>query len=127
MKTLISSAPSYLLRIYFENMNCLTKEGIKSFELIFFDRYIDTGVNDTFFFNIYPNRASSEIKEKFKNIEVLHKFIKTISKNLSKDYVTLSIWSSILEDADVVYLWWNKIWKDIRFFDCLIQNTKKAF
>ena len=85
-------------------MNCLAEEDIKSLELIFFDRSIDTGENDKFRFYIYPNRESSEIKQKFKSIEVLIKFIKTLTKNVIKNCVDINIWNSVLEDADIVHL-----------------------
>ena len=55
IKTLVSTT-SNCSEISFENMNCITTEDIKSFELIFFDRYIDTGENDLVAFSIYPNR-----------------------------------------------------------------------
>ena len=32
-----------------------------------------------------------------------------------------------MEDADVVYLWRNKLWKQIRFFFCLIINKIENF
>ena len=126
MKILFSNASSYF-ELNFENMNCLAEEDIKSLELIFFYRSIDTGEHDKFCFYIYPNRESSEIKQKFKSIEVLNKFIKTLTKKLIKDCVDINIWNSVLEDIDVVHLWRNKIWKEITFVNCLIKNTKKIF
>ena len=106
-------------------MNCLNEEDIKFFELIFFDRYIDTGENDSVAFSIYPNRKSSEIKHKFNNVEILNKFMKTISKKLLKDCAEIPICNSILEDVDVVSLWRDRIWDIITFDNCLIKNTKK--
>ena len=126
MKTLLSNSFSYS-EFHFENMNCLIEKDIKFFEIIFFDHSIDTGENDNFCFYIYPNRTSSEIKQKFKKIEVLHKFMKSLTKKLVKDFAKLSIWNWVLEDTDVVHLLRNKIWKEITFVNCLIQNTKKVF
>ena len=124
MKILISTAKNKSM-LSFENMNCLTEKDIKFFGLILFDHSIDTGENDAFNFNFYPNRKSSEIKQKFKKIEVMHKFMKTLTKNLVKDRVSMNIYNSVLEDADFIYLWRTKIWKEIEFVNCLIRNTIK--
>ena len=124
MITLISTANNRFL-FHFEKMNCLAEKDIKSFELIFFDHSIDTGENDVFSFYIYPNRQSLEIKQEFKNIEALLKFMKTISKKWVKDNVNIIITKSVLKDADFTYLWRNKLWNKIIFVGCLFQNVIK--
>ena len=126
MKALISIVPSNSF-FSFENMNYLTEKDIKSFKNFFFDRSIDYGENDKITFKIYPNRASSIIKQEFKSIEVLLKFLNTISKNLVKDCVDIQILNSVLKDTDFMYLWRDKIWEQIAFYHCLFQNTKKIF
>ena len=108
-------------------MNYLTEKDIKSFELIFFDRSVDTGINDIFNFNIYPNSENSEIKQKFEAIEVLLKFMKTLAKNLFKDRVDIIIWKSVLKFDYFVSLCRDRIWDTITFDNCLIKNTKKIF
>ena len=72
-------------------------------------------------------RKSSKIKYKFNNVEILHKFMKTISKKLLRNCAEIPICNSILEDVDVVSLWRDRIWDIITFDNCLIKITKKMF
>ena len=69
----------------FENINCLRENDIQSLEF-FSDFFIDNNLekvlcNITNFF-IYPQWQKSNKKYKFENIEILLKFIETITEVL---------------------------------------------
>ena len=68
---------------HFENINFLCGKDIKSLD-IFVDYFIDINLEKVDFkhFFIYPQWRYPNIKYKFKDIEILLKFIKTITEEL---------------------------------------------
>ena len=82
MKTLMPAI--YIKGVFdFENLNYLCEKDIKSLEF-FSDYFIDIDLREVRLFSlgIYPESANSDKKYKLENIEILLKFIKTITEEL---------------------------------------------